>query len=205
MSKASKSSTKAGSSSKSSPIGAVSQLESSCTSSPFNPNPLLPLLALSRHTDAQVVHKAIWALHRVFVRFINENKVGGVNESTRHFDQAHHGVDEDDEEVSPRDEGSVKGWVRDRLFDYVEVLGSLLRDSEPALRVSFTVTFQSVKTNAAELINTASIFPPGSAISFCFKRQARHTYAILSLDPSVTLRSGCIATRRYPGSCRNRI
>lgn len=120
------------SSSKTSPIASVAQLEASCTSSPFNPNPVLPLLALARHADAQVVHKAVWALHRIFVRFINEEKVGGISEGARVGSQR--SADEDD--AGSREEGSVKSWVRDRLMEYVEVLGGLMRDTEPALRVS---------------------------------------------------------------------
>jgi U3 small nucleolar RNA-associated protein 19 len=119
------------SSSKTSPVASVAQLEAACTSSPFNPNPLLPLLDLARHADAQVVHKAVWALHRVFVRFINEDRVGGISEGARVGSQR--SVDEDD--VAIREEGSVKSWVRDRLMEYVEVLGGLMRDIEPALRV----------------------------------------------------------------------
>lgn len=80
------------------------------------------------------MHKTIWALHRVFVRFINENRVGGINESARRAGHDQDGLEDDEE--SPKDEGSVKSWVRDRLLEYVDVLGSLLRDSEPAIRVS---------------------------------------------------------------------
>ena len=130
MTKASKSSQAAGPS-KTNPLEAIPKLESGCTASPFNPNPLLPLLALSRHADAEVVHKAVWALHRVFVKYINEERVGGIMETGR---RGANGEEEEDVEVER--EGNVKGWVRDRLLDYVEVLGGLLRDTEPALRVS---------------------------------------------------------------------
>jgi U3 small nucleolar RNA-associated protein 19 len=44
----------------------------------------------------------------------------------------------DDEPVRSdgHDTREVKSWVRDRLFEYIEVLAGLLRDSEAALRVS---------------------------------------------------------------------
>lgn len=128
MAKSSKGSQAAGPS-KANPLEAVQKLENGCMALPFNPNPLLPLLALTRHSEAEVVHKAIWALHRVFVKYISDGKVGGINESSRR------GVVEEEEGEVER-EGNVKGWVRDRLLDYVEILSSLLCDSEEGLRVS---------------------------------------------------------------------
>lgn len=129
-----KPSTSKASSSKLSPLDAIAQLESECTSSPFNPNPLIPLLAHARHADAEVVHKAVWALHRVFVRFINDNRVGGISDSARHVAQR-----EEESEDAVAEGGSVKSWVRERLMEYVEVLGGLMRDVEPALRVRMMI------------------------------------------------------------------
>jgi len=122
-------SAKEASSSKANPLEAIPHLEKACTASTYNPNSLIPLLALSRHSDPEIVFKAVWALHRVFIKYINDNRVGGIVDSPSRV----RGGEEEGEET--KDEGSVKGWVRDRLFDYVEVLGGLLRDSEDALRV----------------------------------------------------------------------
>lgn len=127
MAKAPATAQKAGPS-KQNPLEAVPKLEAACTAQSYNPNPLIPLLALSRHEQAEVVHKAIWALHRVFVKYIAEGRVGGITETSRRQ------VSEDDGEEVEK-EGNVKGWVRDRLLDYVEVLASLLSDTEPSLRV----------------------------------------------------------------------
>ena len=151
------------SSSKTSPVATVAQLESSCTSAPFNPNALLPLLALARHADAQVVHKAVWALHRVFVRFINEDRVGGISEGARIG--SHRSIDEDESAV--REEGSVKSWVRDRLLEYVEVLGGLIRDAEPALRVctNCSVLFRAHIQSSALPLLFSLLGPLSSSVS----------------------------------------
>lgn len=104
----------------------VQKLEASLSTDDFNPNPLLPLIALARHNDPQVVHKAVWALHRVFIKYVVNEKVAGL------------GGDLVTPVKKPEVEGDVdvKGWVRERLLEYVEILGGLIRDAEPALRVS---------------------------------------------------------------------
>jgi U3 small nucleolar RNA-associated protein 19 len=95
----------------------------------FNPNPLLELVALSRYEDPEVVHSAIWALHRVFIKIIGDGRLGRA--ILRQSD------DEEDEEFDLAGEGSqVRDWMMKRLGEYLDVLGGLLRDSEEALRVS---------------------------------------------------------------------
>ncbi|OXB36595.1 hypothetical protein LQV05_004891 [Cryptococcus neoformans] len=104
----------------------VQKLEASLGTDDFNPNPLLPLIALARHNDPQVVHKAVWALHRVFIKYIADGKVAGLS------------GDLVTPVKKPEVEGDVdvKGWIRERLLEYVEILGGLIRDAEPALRSS---------------------------------------------------------------------
>ncbi|WWC58943.1 uncharacterized protein I303_101488 [Kwoniella dejecticola CBS 10117] len=129
-----------GSTASSNPLNQITRLESTLLGEEYDPNPLVPLIALSRHDDPQIVHKAVWALHRVFIKFIAENKVGGLNgdlTSTRNaatssvHDNSIGGGDNDLGE-----EREVKAWVRERLLEYIEVLGGLVRDNEPALRSS---------------------------------------------------------------------
>ncbi|WVO22848.1 uncharacterized protein IAS62_004191 [Cryptococcus decagattii] len=102
----------------------IQKLEVSLSTDDFNPNPLLPLISFARHNDPQVVHKAVWALHRVFIKYIADGKVAGLS------------GDLVTPAKKPEIEGDVdvKGWVRERLLEYVEVLGGLIRDAEPALR-----------------------------------------------------------------------
>nr|KIR45756.1 U3 small nucleolar RNA-associated protein 19 [Cryptococcus bacillisporus CA1280] len=108
------------------PSAQIQKLEVSLSTDDFNPNPLLPLMSFARHNDPQVVHKAVWALHRVFIKYIADGKVAGLS------------GDLVTPAKKPEIEGDVdvKGWVRERLLEYVEVLGGLIRDAEPALRSS---------------------------------------------------------------------
>lgn len=115
----------------------LQKLESALQGSASDPNPLLELVALARNGSPEVVHKAIWALHRVFIKLIRDDRVGGLSESG-----ARAAVNGDEEAGrrsldEKREAREVKAWVRDRLVEYVEVLGGLLRDSEAALRVSW--------------------------------------------------------------------
>ena len=180
---------KAASSSKANPLEAIPQLEKACTESTYNPNSLIPLLALSRHADPEVVYKAVWALHRVFIRYIHDNRVGGIVDSSS---RSRGGAEEENED-GVKGEGSVKGWVRDRLFDYVEVLGGLLRDTEDALRVS------QLRPPVAELIPdycvAAAFLPPWSIVIISIERQTHPAYTILSTDPSLSLLTATFATR----------
>lgn len=102
----------------------IQKLEQQLTASPADPNPLLPLLALARHPSPEVVHKACWALYRVFGTQLSQNRVGGI-------------TGRGDESTASLADGAreAKAWVRERLLEYVSILGGLLRDSESALRV----------------------------------------------------------------------
>jgi U3 small nucleolar RNA-associated protein 19 len=94
----------------------------------FNPNPLLELVSLARHDDPQVVHSAIWALHRVFIKLVGDGRLGRASLRTNE--------EEESDQVDMGGEGSqVRDWIVKRLGEYVDVLGGLLRDSEEALRV----------------------------------------------------------------------
>ncbi|ODN74882.1 hypothetical protein L202_07184 [Cryptococcus amylolentus CBS 6039] len=111
------------------PLKQVSKYESALTASTFDPNPLLPLIALARHDDPQIVHKAVWALHRVFIKLIGDGKVGGLSGDLVNGAEREQVVGEEGEKA-------VKAWVRERLLEYVEVLAGLMRDEESALRAS---------------------------------------------------------------------
>lgn len=124
----------AGPSSKpSSPIRQIQSLESTLLADLSDPNPLLPILVYARHDSPEVVHKAIWALHRCFVPLVSANKVGALISTDTHSKR-----DGEEEGEGGSTERQVKSWVRGRLVEYVEILGGLLRDKEPALRVSHT-------------------------------------------------------------------
>jgi U3 small nucleolar RNA-associated protein 19 len=114
-------------------LARIAQLESSLLEQTYNPNNLVPLIRLSRDNDPEVVHKSIWALHRVFVNYIQDEKVGGLTSAVLQGGER----DEGETQVVLEKEGGreVKSWVRERLLVYVEVLGGLLRDSEEGLRV----------------------------------------------------------------------
>jgi U3 small nucleolar RNA-associated protein 19 len=113
------------------PVARIQLLEKQLTkkSESFNPNPLLELVAMARHNDPQVVHSAIWALHRVFIKLIGDGRLGRA--VLRKADA------EDSEQADVEGEGwQVREWVMQRLGEYLDVLGGLLRDSEEGLRVS---------------------------------------------------------------------
>jgi U3 small nucleolar RNA-associated protein 19 len=116
------------------PITRIQLLEKHLTkkTDSFNPNPLLELVALSRHEKPEVVHSAIWALHRVFIKLVGDGRLGRAI-----FKES----DGEDEEIDLDGEGgAVRDWMRKRLREYVDVLGGLLRDSEEALRVGHSGT-----------------------------------------------------------------
>ena len=95
----------------------------------FNPNPLLELIHLARHDDPRIVHSAIWALHRVFIKIIGDGRVGRATLSSM-------AQDVNSGEVDVGGEGwQVREWIMKRLGEYVDVLAGLTRDSEEALRV----------------------------------------------------------------------
>jgi U3 small nucleolar RNA-associated protein 19 len=114
-------------------IAQISIHESTLLADLSDPNPLLPLLALARNESAEVVHKAVWALHRVFIPLISQGLVGGLI----HADLEQNVASGAEDGVVGGDEArAVKAWVRERLVEYIRILGGLLRDREAALRVS---------------------------------------------------------------------
>ncbi|WVF70372.1 hypothetical protein IAT40_005162 [Kwoniella sp. CBS 6097] len=120
-----------------SPLAQIAKLESTLTEGPYDPNSLLPLLTFARNDSPQVVHKAVWALHRIFIKFIGEGRVGGLSgdltvKNSKEVEVVDNGVGE----VEGDEEREVRSWVRERLLEYVEILGGLVKDIEPALRSS---------------------------------------------------------------------
>ncbi len=79
-------------------------------------NPLADLLGFAYSVeDPYDTSKAIYALYRVFVVIITNNKLGlGGDEAAK----------------------VVKAWIWERLQAYVDFLGGLLQDEEKFLRVS---------------------------------------------------------------------
>lgn len=110
------------------------QLTSSTKKTEFNPNPLIPLTALARQSSPEVVHKAVWALYRAWIKILTDghlipNAAGGQADATR--------TKSEEKDDSPEAAAAaVQKWMMERLRDYQEILAGLLRDSEPSLRVS---------------------------------------------------------------------
>jgi hypothetical protein len=102
-------------------------LEQQLTSTEYDPNPLIPLLSLARHPEPEVVHKAIWALYRVFNKFINEDRLQGLG--LLPFDRTKTNEVKDQSKM-------VRRWMEERLYDYADILAGCLRDREPSLRKS---------------------------------------------------------------------
>lgn len=119
-----------------SPLLQVQKLEEALTAKPADPNPILALLSLARNANPEVVHKAVWALYRVFGVQLAQGRVGGIT-----------GLKES---ADVKEGGKVKSWLRDRLLEYAGILGGLLHDSEPALRVSPESETQTSRTVMAE-------------------------------------------------------
>ncbi|WVQ83793.1 hypothetical protein IAT38_005937 [Cryptococcus sp. DSM 104549] len=126
----------ASSSSATSPIAQISSLEAALTADSTDPNPLLPLIALARNDSPQVVHKAVWALHRVFILLIGEGRVAGLSGDLVTKTLAEEAEEQAKAEADGDEEKEVKVWVRERLLEYLKILGGLVRDIEPALRSS---------------------------------------------------------------------
>lgn len=109
-------------------------LTSSTNKTEFNPNPLIPLTALARHNSPEVVHKAVWALYRAWVKILTDGHLvptpaGGQADATRSKS-----AEKDDSPEAAA--AAVQKWMMERLREYQEILAGLLRDSEPSLRVS---------------------------------------------------------------------
>jgi U3 small nucleolar RNA-associated protein 19 len=80
-------------------------------------NPLVDLINLATTlTDAQDLHKAIYALYRIFVLIINSGRLCGGQE--------------EGEEAKV-----VRSWLNERLAEYTTVLCTCLRHSEKGIMV----------------------------------------------------------------------
>lgn len=105
----------------------IQQLEEDLTDAATNNgslNPLADLLDVALKANGpQDTSKAIYALYRVFVVIISNDKLS---------------LDGDDAAKV------VKAWIWERLNSYVEFLGGLLKDEEKILRVSTTLLRVSV-------------------------------------------------------------
>jgi len=113
-------------------LGTIASLEAKLTSPKYNPNPLLELLSRTRYSSAEVVHKAIWSLYRVFAKFIADGRLQRV--PNRRSGDADGGTD--GASVAADTANQVVHWVEQRFQEYVDSLSGLLRDSEPSLRAS---------------------------------------------------------------------
>ncbi len=107
-------------------LNTITTTESTLLSSTYNPNPLLTLISLTRENEPEVVHKSIWSLYRVFVKFLADGKLTRVSMRSQ----------TDEEEQGDGKENVVAEWVEERLKEYTEVLCGLIWDSEGSLRVS---------------------------------------------------------------------
>ena len=114
-------------------------------------NPLADLLDLTlTASDPQHTSKAIYALYRVFVVIVtNGNLLGrGKDEATK----------------------VVKSWIWERLNEYVDFLGSLLKDEEKFLRVSLCCTpphhlqIPTHPTFFIDLFSSNPLLPPKTPI-----------------------------------------
>ncbi|GHJ86489.1 hypothetical protein NliqN6_2891 [Naganishia liquefaciens] len=129
-----------------------SQLTSSTKKTEFNPNPLIPLTALARHNSPEVVHKAVWALYRAWVKILTDGHLvptaaGGQADVTR---PKHEEKDDSPEAAA----AAVQKWMMERLREYQEILAGLLRDSEPSLRKSAaTLSFSILPPISVSLSN----------------------------------------------------
>ncbi|KAF9475152.1 CBF-domain-containing protein [Pholiota conissans] len=100
-------------------------------------NPLADLLSLAYDVeDPHDTSKAIYALYRVFVVIITNNKLGlGGDEAAK----------------------AVKAWIWERLQSYVDFLGGLLRDKEKFLRTSaLQIMFSLLKYLSTSYTNSST-------------------------------------------------
>ncbi|KAI5452760.1 Maturation and nuclear export of 40S ribosomal subunits interacting protein [Naganishia albida] len=128
------------------------QLTSAVKKTEFNPNALIPLTALARHESPEVVHKAVWALYRAWVKILSDGHLvptpaGGQGDAAR----SKNGSEDESPEAAA---AAVQKWMMDRLNEYLEILAGLLRDSEPSLRKSAaTLSFSVLPPISVSLSN----------------------------------------------------
>jgi hypothetical protein len=151
----------------------IPTLEAELLGSIYNPNPLIPLLSLTRHPDPEVVHKSIWALYRVFTRYITDNRLQGIGLYT---------FERNTSKPSSTDESKlVKRWMEERVYEYADILAGLLRDVEPSLRKSGSSLIFSLLPALSENLSN-SMNRPLIATAYL-------TYVLKSLVlPTVSLR-----------------
>ncbi|KAF8191784.1 CBF/Mak21 family-domain-containing protein, partial [Pholiota molesta] len=104
-------------------------------------NPLADLLSLAYDVeDPHDTSKAIYALYRVFVVIITNNKLGfGGDEAAK----------------------VVKAWIWERLQSYVDFLGGLLQDEEKFLRTSaLQIMFSLLKYLSTSYTNSSNSKQP---------------------------------------------
>ena len=111
-------------------------------------NPLADLLALAYSVeDPHDTSKAIYALYRVFVVIITNNKLGlGGDEAAK----------------------VVKAWIWERLQAYVDFLGGLLQDEEKFLRVSHEQYLAGARQfiSIVDFCTTNYVFPAETPVDF---------------------------------------
>lgn len=168
----------------------IAKLEAKLTADPSDPNPLLPVIQLARHASPQVVHKAVWALHRMFILLIGQRRVAELEASRA-------------EEIDP-----VKAWAKDRLDEYIDILASLLRDEEEALRVSRlagALAAQSLNRQASGLKLLFALLPAFSAAISGPSRKVVHMPLLrriltATLDPEPSMRGAQVRDRSAASS-----
>ncbi|EJT99571.1 CBF-domain-containing protein [Dacryopinax primogenitus] len=87
-------------------------------------NPLVDLLALAESDDAGVVHKAIYALYRVFVVSIDKGML-----SLEAGEAGGKGGEEENVAL-------VRAWLRERWEEYINLLGKLMHHEETGIRTA---------------------------------------------------------------------
>lgn len=164
----------------------------------FNPNPLLELIHLARHDDPRIVHSAIWALHRVFIKIIGDGRVGRATLASSMVQEV------ESEELDVGGEGwQVREWIMKRLGEYVDVLAGLMRDSEEALRVSaqLSTLCSGLILIHSVIIRTAAILATAIIISsrFTTSRSFGHSYSLRPTPHPPHLVPGTFASRSERG------
>ncbi|KAJ9101853.1 hypothetical protein QFC21_003193 [Naganishia friedmannii] len=119
-----------------------SQLTSATKKTEFNPNPLIPLTALARDDSPEVAHKAIWALHRAWVKILSDGHL--VPSSAGGHAEAVKGKSSKEDKSPEAAAAVVQKWLMDRLREYQDILVGFLHDSEPSLRKSATTLLFSL-------------------------------------------------------------
>lgn len=176
------------------------QLTSAAKKTEFNPNPLIPLTALARHDSPEVVHKAVWALYRAWVKILSDGHLvptaaGGQGDAGR----TKNGLGDESPEAAA---AAVQKWMMDRLNEYLEILAGLLRDSEPSLRVSLLDVSPIERLLIPHIMPEICCYPiflrPPAYLGITFKPsgKANHLYASHLPTPSIRGPRNPVTARR---------